>query len=166
MSFILDALKKSESDRQQQGPAEFAGVPTSHGRQSAPRWLWILGVLLAINLAVLLGLLFRPEAAVTPNASAQAVVSNDSFADQVAQARQNVPAREEPRAPAPEPAVTTPTSSAITDAAANTQASTPPPATPARRQSTHTASLPSFIEVLANGTVTLPALHVDIHVFS
>lgn len=166
MSFILDALKKSESDRQQQGPAEFAGVPTSHGRQSAPRWLWILGVLLAVNLAVLLGLLFRPEVAVTPTISEQAVVNNDSFADQVAEARQNVPAREEPRASAPEPAVTSPTSAAITDVAANTQVSTPPPATPARRQSAHTALLPSFLEVVANGTVTLPELHVDIHVFA
>jgi len=166
MSFILDALKKSESDRQQQGPAEFAGVPTSNGRQRAPRWLWILGVLLAINLAVLLGLLLRPEVAVTPTASEQAVVSSDSFADQVAQARQNVPAREEPRAPAPQLANTSPASSAVTTAAANTQSSTPPPAAPVRRQSNNIASLPTLIEVLANGTVTLPELHVDIHVFA
>jgi hypothetical protein len=29
MSFILDALKKSETERQEQGPTEFANIPTS-----------------------------------------------------------------------------------------------------------------------------------------
>ncbi|MGB5626266.1 MAG: hypothetical protein WBM61_11070, partial [Woeseiaceae bacterium] len=59
MSFILDALKKSETDRQQRSSAEFAGVPTSSDRAGVPRWLWTLGLLLAINLAVLLALMFR-----------------------------------------------------------------------------------------------------------
>jgi len=69
MSFILDALKKSETDRQQAGSAEFAGVPASSGNQRAPRWLWILGVLLVINLAVLLGLLLRREVNPVPAAA-------------------------------------------------------------------------------------------------
>ena len=174
MSFILDALKKSESDRQQHGPAEFAGVPTSNGRQNAPRWLWILGVLLAINLVVLLGLLLRPEVATEPTTSEQKAVDDDAFAEQVAEARQNVPAREEPRVRTTQPAVANPSSSAMANSPANAAASrpastptiTPPPATPARRQTTNTNSLPSIHEVLANGTVTLPALHVDIHVFA
>ena len=61
MSFILDALKKSETDRQQQGNAEFAAVPIGPRATSVPRWLWIVGVLLAINLAVLIGLLLQPD---------------------------------------------------------------------------------------------------------
>ena len=170
MSFILDALKKSESDRQQHGSAEFAGVPTSNGRQKAPRWLWILGVLLAINLAVLLGLLLRPEVATTPATSEQRAVDNDAFAEQVAEARQNVPAREEPRARTTQPAVTNPSSPAVTNSPADSTASTPtialPPAAPVRRQIANTNALPTIHEVLANGTVTLPALHVDIHVFA
>jgi general secretion pathway protein B len=135
MSFILDALKKSETDRQQHGPAEFAGVPTSNGRQRAPRWLWVLGVLLAINLAVLLGLLLRPEVAVTPTPNQAAAVEGDVFAA-------STPTTAAPRSPL---------SSA---------------APPARNQSASTASLPMIHEVLADGTVTLPALHVDIHVFA
>jgi len=93
MSFILDALKKSETERQQQGPAEFTGVPTSSGRQSAPRWLWVLGVLLAVNLAVLLGLLLKPDVSDTPATDEQAPIDGDAFADQVAEARSNVPPR-------------------------------------------------------------------------
>lgn len=165
MSFILDALKKSESDRQQQGSAEFAGIPTSNDRQSAPRWLWILGVLLAINLAVLLGLLLRPDVAVTPTTSEQVAVPSDTFAEQVAEARQNVPAREEPRRVATQPAVTNPSSSAVTSAPASfSPRATPAP--PVRRHAASTAYLPTIHEVLANGTVTLPTLHVDIHVFA
>jgi len=157
MSFILDALKKSETDRQQQGPGEFAGVPTSNGRQSAPRWLWILGVLLAVNLAVLLGLLLRPDVTGTPIVDEPAVVDSGAFAEQVAEARQNVPPREEPREVIVQPVPATTSSSAPTN--------TPSPVPAARRRSNSIATLPTIHEVLANGTVTLPALHVDIHVF-
>ena len=163
MSFILDALKKSETDRQQHGPAEFAGVPTSSGGQRAPRWLWVLGALLAINFAVLLGLLLRPEVAVTPVASPPAAVENDAFAEQVAEARRNVPPREQAApAAAPQPSAT--------NTATTTTARTPLPVAaapaPTRSQPTNTASLPTIHEVLADGRVTLPALHVDIHVFA
>ena len=158
MSFILDALKKSESERQQHGPAEFAGIPTSNDRQGAPRWLWILGVLLAVNLAVLLGLLLKPDGAGTSAAIEQSAVDSDAFEEQVAEAKQNVPPRDEPRLTTTQPAATEVSSSA--------PVRTSPPATPVRRSSTNIAMLPTIHEVLADGTVTLPALHVDIHVYS
>jgi len=158
MSFILDALKKSETERQQQGPAEFTGVPTNSGRQSAPRWLWVLGVLLAVNLAVLLGLLLKPDVSDAPATDEQAPIDGDAFADQVAEARSNVPPREEPRVAMAQPEPTTTSSSE--------PAYTAPQPTPAsRRSSSNVAALPTIHEVLADGTVTLPALHVDIHVY-
>ena len=46
MSFILDALKKSETERQQQAGGEFSNVPSSSGDQQSFKWLWILGLLL------------------------------------------------------------------------------------------------------------------------
>ena len=61
MSFILDALKKSESERQQQGPAEFASVPSRSESSGPPRWLWVLMALLAVNIAVLAGLFLRND---------------------------------------------------------------------------------------------------------
>ena len=51
MSFILDALKKSETERQQQGPSDFANVPSSAESPRAPRWLWVLAALLAAGAA-------------------------------------------------------------------------------------------------------------------
>ena len=59
MSFILDALRKSESERQQQQAAEFATVPSGATATAAPRWLWLVGSLLVLNLVVLAVFLFR-----------------------------------------------------------------------------------------------------------
>ena len=157
MSFILDALKKSETDRQQQGSAEFAGVPTSNRREKPPRWLWVLGLLLAVNVVVLLGLLLRPAAqpavstAARPAQTTQAApAENEDFASQVAAARENAPAREEPRPTAPKsrPAVSQAPAAIVPQAAVNSNA------------------LPTIHELVANGTIVLPELHVDVHVYS
>ena len=162
MSFILDALKKSETERQQQSSAEFAGVPTSGDAPGVPRWLLVLGLLLAINLIVLLGLLLRPETApqALPPATATEAPARDidkpleastaapSFAEKIAEAQQNVPPRQAP----PE----------VVSADA-------PPVTPivrSGREPRASAALPTIHEMRANGTVVLPDLHLDIHVFS
>jgi general secretion pathway protein B len=165
MSFILDALKKSETDRQQRGSAEFAGVPSGGARREGPpAWMWIVGVLLIINLAVLIGLLLRPDvgsddsplndippATASPAqpvaADPEPGVASDDFASQVAAARENKPVQEdsvespvEPEPQAPKGNVTI--------------------------ESTAAAALPTVHEVQARGLVSLPPLHVDIHVYS
>ena len=163
MSFILDALKKSETDRQQKGSAEFAGVPTSNRREKPPRWLWVLGLLLTVNVVVLLGLLLRPDAQPAVSTAARpaqttlaapaalaAPAENEDFASQVAAARENAPAREEPRPTAPEsrPAVSQAPAAIVPQAAVNSNA------------------LPTIHELVANGTIVLPEFHVDVHVYS
>lgn len=73
MSFILDALKKSEGERQRQaGPALF------EMRQAAPRrgwplWALALGGLLLANAIVLVWFLSRTKTAAPPTAAAPAV---------------------------------------------------------------------------------------------
>jgi general secretion pathway protein B len=64
MSFILDALKKSETDRQRQnGPALFE-VRAAPTRDKLPLWAVGLGVLLAVNLVIVAWvLLHRPASA-------------------------------------------------------------------------------------------------------
>jgi general secretion pathway protein B len=74
MSFILDALKKSETDRQRQnGPALFE-VRVAPPRDKLPLWAIGLGVLLAVNLVIVAWVLLRrpaaPETAAPPTASA------------------------------------------------------------------------------------------------
>lgn len=157
MSFILDALKKSETDRQQQSSAEFAAVPTSSDNPGAPRWLWALGLLLVINLAVLLGLFLRPDAgqpSLTSSPATQSsapVVSEPSFVEQVAAVKQDLSTHQEPAVAVPQIVQPKPS---VAAAVVSSDASR------------NTAALPSFHTVRANGSIVLPDLHLDIHVYS
>ncbi|MDJ0908904.1 MAG: general secretion pathway protein GspB [Woeseiaceae bacterium] len=180
MSFILDALKKSENERQQQSDSEFATVPSGSDNPGMPRWLWVLGALLVVNAVVVTGLLLRddvPAASATDTASVPlaaepavmvspetaavvdtAPATNQTFAERVDVARQNQAAR-----PAPEPAVISPEPAAEPAVA---QPAAVQPAPVAAAQSDDPLLLPSIQEVVANGTLQLPPMHVDIHVYS
>jgi general secretion pathway protein B len=65
MSFILDALKKSERERERQQPS--AAVEITYGRQprNKPWWLWLVLALLIFNCVLLLVLWFRRDSPVT-----------------------------------------------------------------------------------------------------
>ncbi len=77
MSFILDALKKSESERQRQtGPALFE-VKVAPPRARFPIWAVLVGALLGINLLVLIWVLLRNDKP-TPKLETAASVSNTS----------------------------------------------------------------------------------------
>ncbi len=63
MSFILDALKKSESDRQRQsGPALFE-VKVAPPRTRLPLWAIAIALLLVVNLAIVAWMMLRRPAA-------------------------------------------------------------------------------------------------------
>lgn len=163
MSFILDALKKSETERQQQTGGEFSTVPTSAAKPRPARWFWLLATLLAINIAVLLGVLLRPDVrtASTPVEVAPELVpvpveqpladarptATPTFADQLEAARRQQPEVDTRspviEAPAPAPAVT---------------------AQPVA--STSSSRLQTIDELRLDGSLQLPELHIDIHVFS
>ena len=74
MSFILDALKKSESDRQRQtGPALFE-VKVAPPRTHLPAWAIAIAALLVVNLGIVMWMLMRhpahPESAGTAGPAA------------------------------------------------------------------------------------------------
>jgi general secretion pathway protein B len=150
MSFILDALKKSESERQQQAGAEFSSVPSSSGEPQSFKWLWFLALLLVVNFAVLIGVLLRPDkspdtaapAATAPIEQAQIVVP--SFEEKIATAKQNQPTP----ATAPDPAPQA------------QQAAAQPVVAPRRGR------VLTIDEVRVNGTLQVSDLHLDIHVYS
>jgi general secretion pathway protein B len=96
MSFILDALKKSENDRQRQnGPALYE-VKLAAPRTQLPLWAICLGVVLVANLAVGMWVLFRGR---SHEGSAQAAAPAPTYAAQPAVAR--VPPVAQPVVPAP-----------------------------------------------------------------
>lgn len=149
MSFILDALKKSEAERQRQGAPGFAGVPDTSRQKASHKWIWMVAILLGINLAALMGVLYMSNRGVGPDTTALPVSpsstdqSTTSFSEIVAEAKRTQPARSEAATAAEQStAETTAPMSAISD------------------------SYLSFNEVRARGTFSLPDLHLDIHVYS
>ena len=73
MSFILDALKKSETDRQRQnGPALFE-VRMAPPKTGLPLWAIGLGVLLAVNLVIVAWVLLRKPS--TPDTAANSATN-------------------------------------------------------------------------------------------
>ena len=85
MSFILDALKKSETDRQRQnGPALFE-VRVAPTRDKLPLWAVGLGVLLAVNLVIVAWVLLRRPSsteAPTPTVAALQPAAQPTYSSQ------------------------------------------------------------------------------------
>jgi general secretion pathway protein B len=165
MSFILDALKKSEAERQRQHAPGIAGIPES-GRQGGSRkWLWILSALLVVNLAVLAGILLRPGG---DNAAAVADAQQPSPRPSVAEQA----ARPLPQATTVQQATAEPQTQREQAAAQAGVADTPTPAssprtaTPSAPEQRVATGLPSLNELQAQGVLQLPEMHLDIHVYS
>lgn len=156
MSFILDALKKSETERQEQTGAEFSNVPSSSGEPQSFKWLWILALLLLVNVVVLFGILLREQevpdvpAPVEQTPVEQSSPASSSFEDRVAEVRQNQPAADATAAEPP-PLQT---------------ASMAPVETPPQTVSQSRPRLMTIDELRLNGTLALPELHIDIHVYA
>lgn len=126
MSFILDALKKSETDRQRQSAPALFEVKVAAPRRRFPHWATGLGVLLALNVAVLAWVLLRdrdpappaanaapaPAATAAPAAAPNASPSREVTVPATVTFQVNVPAN---AAPAPaltaEPGVVAPSAS-------------------------------------------------------
>ena len=66
MSFILDALKKSENERQRQIGPSLADIPMRRTREDRPWWAFAVAALLLVNLIVLLVVLLRDKPAAAP----------------------------------------------------------------------------------------------------
>ena len=69
MSIILDALKKSESERQKQDTPGFSHVPEKTADKTASPWIWIIVVLIVINVGVLTVMFMRPDSSAPSNAA-------------------------------------------------------------------------------------------------
>ena len=94
MSFILDALKKSESERRDRSGPQLTYATGGAEREALPRWVVVLAILLLVNLLVLGGLFLvkprqpavsRQDAPV--NAATVPVAEPPARADQAGQQR-------------------------------------------------------------------------------
>ena len=153
MSFILDALKKSESERNRQSGPTLMEMRVAPPRSRLPTWGLVIGAVLLLNLGLLLWLLLRP----TPPPPIVAAAAPAAVPAPVAAAAAVVTA---PTAPAPpEPALSPPANTADFE-----------PALPARSPLPSTTNvgadlgLPTIHDLNASGA-NLPELRLSLHVY-
>ena len=185
MSFILDALKKSEIERQRQSVPGLMDPRVAPRRGGLPGWAIALGVLLGINLLVLTFVLTRK------NAPAANVVRATDATTAAPAPEVDKPPSPKPFSPldsapvyapvyAPEIPVTTPASPAPIQPPATRSGSAGAAGIAAVRRehrsdplltdpdaSAQTQEvLPSINEISLTGAQALPELHLDVHVYA
>lgn len=190
MSFILDALKKSEAERQRQAGPALLEMRIMRPPRRLPLWAVAVGVLLIVCVIVLGWLAWRPAAGTTgaapaanaaPPASAAYVTAPAAPPEVLAAPRTNSPAgtiaatgtNEAPGEPAP-PSLQRPAATAASggiepesgegDAARNA-ADLEPAVTPAAgttRIDNGSGNLHSYAELSGQ----LPELRLDLHVYA
>jgi len=181
MSFILDALKKSESDRQRQsGPALFE-VKVAPPRRGLPLWAIALGVLLAVNAVIVAWMMLRhprAEAAVTvtppPLVAAQPAPASPGPPAQGQQLVVAPPAGGAPQAapvavPASAPYPTQPPAGAAgdePDAEDLAPAQEPPPFKANHVQRGTVEGVPLYQDASATPGTHIPPLRLDLHVYA
>ena len=171
MSFILDALKKSENSRlRQDHPAIFDAQAAAVRRQGLPRWGVALIVLLGLNLLILAYALWRPseppEAMPTGRPESTSATSSESAnSDTASAAAQTAAAPAQPRPALPRPALAAPPSATSTRPMAappSVARRSTPPAFPVSSEESPT--LPSRDDLLAAGAA-IPEANLNMHVY-
>lgn len=180
MSFILDALKKSETDRQERATPGIADVPTAIPNRKSSKWIPVIVALLAINSVALIIVLMQsnepPVATTIPDLGSTGVGREGAAAGEsttaarealeersvpvVRRAQRNAEA-EEPAAetatvmPRPERVTTVPRSAPMEEVRAGVMTGT-----------VDNETLLTFNDIRASGSINLPDMHIDLHVFS
>jgi general secretion pathway protein B len=157
MSFILDALKKSESERHRNSGPVLMDVRIAPPRRRLPVWAWVIVAVLGINLLILAWLLWRsPRRSETPQVATQATPAAAVPAAQ----SQPPPAQPQPAVVLPEP--TLPPAQPAPPATAVTMP-TPGASSTAASPAIDTAGLPRYQDLVSSG-VALPTLQLNLHV--
>jgi general secretion pathway protein B len=178
MSFILDALKKSESDRQRQGGPALFEVKVASPRSALPPWAIAIALLFVANLAVVMWLLLRhaaPAAAVASPAAATPATpvleANTAPAPSSGAATASPPpapplSRNPLRAPLEAPA-DSPAGTATANPDDLAPAAEPPPSGTLGRVKRGTdAGVPLYQQLATTPGSQLPQLRLDLHAYA
>jgi len=179
MSFILDALKKSETERQRQSAPGLIDNGIVQRRKRLPVWAVALGVLLGINLIVLAFTLTRKstpathasraaDAASAPDANAEPPTAQHfSPLDAAPVYAPEIPvaALDNP-APIQSPVPRTGPLAGSGNATAHRAHRPDPLLTDEDVNAENQEVLPSISEISLNGAQALPELHLDVHVYA
>lgn len=169
MSFILDALRKSEIERQRQSGPSIAELPVAREDRRLPVALLAIGLLLAVNVGVLLFFLMRDAGAPAADAPAAAAAAPAVVAPGPAPASAMASAAQAPATNAAEDSAPAPDlSGAATlppDAPDPTLLPDTPVATASGGVTWSEGPAPSNASV-ATLTAGLPELTIDLHIFT
>jgi len=182
MSFILDALRKSDSQRQQQTAPGIAMAQQQVHRSGRSVWIPVLVVVLLLNAALVAWIyLLDVDVETSVPQTSPPLSATPSAARSL---RKEAGAVDEPRGESATAAIRVDDPpQAATAAARAPRTSLPPPAAEsaaavpaatAAPVTTETSSanknirpsLPSFEQLLVAGVISMPQLHLDIHVFA
>ncbi len=195
MSYILDALKKSEAERERSRGPTFIDLQLAGPKRRLPWWVLALMLILLINAAVLMVVLLRPKAALSPPLVSDVTAPSASSVADTANALPppTLPSptlppstlppstlRDEPPQfiPAPDAvAATPPTAAVVIEPTTNGSVVTAPTVTIAPTSlSASTATAGSALSAeqvaalpsaadLRNSGISLPELNLSLHVF-
>ena len=168
MSFILDALRKSELERQRQSGPSIAELPIARDDRRMPWALLAIGALLAVNAGGLLFFILRPD---KPVVAAVGTTTAPIAAAPIATA----PAAAPLPAELPPATESTPADEGASIAPGMPEASSPPPApdptllpepSVTYAPAPPSGNPPSIDELPAQATAGLPELSVDLHIYT
>lgn len=174
MSFILDALRKSEHERQRQSTPGIADLQSAAARPRFPVWALALGALLVVNIAVVLVLVLRGETkpvmdtnaapAPVPVASAAPPASPQSNPPQAGAATATPPVLD---AEEQFPESVDASEEALGDEYLSADPELTATASPVTsREATPDENLPTLNDVTLQGTTNVPELHLDLHAYA
>jgi len=177
MSFILDALKKSEIERQRQSMPGLIDAPAALRRGRLPLWAILLGCLLAINIVILIFVLLRngtPAVASTParhpDTAAPADAKSPAIDDHFSPLSQAPVYAPEIPVPAAESSSIAPAAAQVAPQVAQRAAPhtfrRPDPVLIDAPADDNEELLPSINEINLTGAQALPELHLDVHVYA
>ena len=171
MSFILDALRKSENERRKHVPPEQADVRVMPTKQRRSPWIALVGVLVGAN-AILLAIFWfgwyrnsdsvsasngaPSTSAVVPKSDTGIGASASAEDFRIRNLSQEAARGETVSSAAPSPAAKR-SDDIASRAAANA---------PTTGGNSAYANLPTMNEAIVAGILSVPPLHLDIHVYS
>lgn len=164
MSFILDALRKSENERRRHTPPELADVRVTPTRQHRSPWVAVVAALLGANVILLaifwFGWYRNSDSVPASNGERATSTAVPKTGPGIGATAENLRVRNLSKEA--ERSRTVPSSAAQRSGNAAPVAESEP--TP-RRASAY-GNLPTMYEAIVAGIVSVPPLHLDIHVYS
>jgi general secretion pathway protein B len=188
MSFILDALKKSETERHRQSVPGLMDTRFANRRSRLPLWAVLLAVLLVANVIVLVVVLMRsnPTAVTAANAGGSRGVTvptseasaaadhfspmdpnpaNPVYAPEIPVATATPPAENAAPALPPRPAVVPRLADELKVPPLRSVRRADPTLTDEDAKADGDEVLPTINELSLSGSQSLPELHLDVHVY-